>query len=90
MKGGFTIGSENYTVYHLHSDLSNGVTNIDSVTKFGEYINRAKECGMKAMAFSEHGSVFEWWHKKSAIEAAGMKYIHAVEAYLTSDLSEKI
>lgn len=82
--------SNNYVVYHLHSDLSNGVTNIDSVTKFQEYINAAKECGMKAMAFSEHGSVFEWWHKKCAIEAAGMKYIHAVEAYLTKTLDEKI
>lgn len=58
--------SNQYTLYHLHSDLSNGVTNIDSVTKYGEYIERAKECGMKAMAFTEHGSVFEWWHKKSA------------------------
>ena len=74
--------SNQYTLYHLHSDLSNGVTNIDSVTKYGEYIERAKECGMKAMAFTEHGSVFEWWHKKSAIEAAGMKYIHGIEAYL--------
>lgn len=82
--------SSNYVVYHLHSDLSNGVTNIDSVTKFQEYINAAKECGMKAMAFSEHGSVFEWWHKKKAIEDAGMKYIHAVEAYLTETLDEKI
>lgn len=82
--------SGQYTVYHLHSDLSNGVTNIDSVTKYGEYIVKAKECGMNAMGFSEHGSVFEWWHKKSAIEAAGMKYIHAVECYLTTTLSEKI
>ena len=82
--------SGQYTVYHLHSDLSNGVTNIDSVTKYGEYIKKAKECGMKALAFSEHGSVFEWYHKKSAIEAAGMKYIHAVEAYLTITLDEKV
>lgn len=82
--------SGQYTVYHLHSDLSNGVTNIDSVTKYGEYIAKAKECGMNAMGFSEHGSVFEWWHKKSAIEAAGMKYIHAVECYLTTTLTEKI
>ena len=79
-----------YTVYHLHSDLSNGVTNIDSVTKYNEYIARAQELGMKAMAFSEHGSVFEWWHKKSAIEEAEMKYIHAVEAYLTATLDEKV
>ena len=42
------------------------------------------------MAFTEHGSVFEWWHKKSAIEAAGMKYIHGIEAYLTLNLDEKI
>ena len=65
----------NYVVYHLHSDLSNGVTNVDSVTKFKEYIEKAKEFGMKAMAFSEHGSVFEWYHKKEAIEAAGMKCV---------------
>ena len=80
---------KNYVVYHLHSDLSNGVTNIDSVTKYKEYIDRAKECEMKALGFSEHGSVFEWWHKKCDIESAGMKYIHGVEAYLTETLEEK-
>ena len=81
---------DNYVVYHLHSDLSNGVTNIDSVTKFGQYIDAAKACGMRALGFSEHGSLFEWWHKKTAIEAAGMKYIHGVEAYLTETLEDKI
>ena len=80
----------NYTIYHCHSDLSNGVTNIDSVTKFGQYINRAKECGMNALAFSEHGSVFSWLKKKEAVEAAGMKYIHAEEFYLTESLDEKV
>ena len=80
----------NYVVYHLHSDLSNAVTNIDSVTKFGEYVEAAKSYGMKAMAFSEHGSVMGWYAKKKAIEGAGMKYIHAVEAYLTESLDEKI
>lgn len=75
----------NYCVYHLHSDLSNGVTNVDSVTKYTEYVDYAASLGMKAMAFSEHGCIFEWVHKKQAIEAAGMKYIHAVEAYLTED-----
>ena len=80
----------NYVIYHLHSDLSNGVTNVDSVTKFGQYVDRAKECGMAALGFSEHGSIFEWWHKKCAIEAAGMKYIHGIEAYLTESLDEKV
>lgn len=87
---GSYIVRNNYVIYHLHSDLSNGVTNVDSVTKFGQYIQAAKECGMTAMAFSEHGSVFEWWHKKCAIEEAGMKYIHAIEAYLTESLEEKV
>lgn len=76
----------NYTVFHLHSDLSNGVTNVDSVTKFQQYVDRAKECGMSALAFSEHGSVFSWLSKKMAIEEAGMKYIHAEEFYVCDDL----
>ena len=45
---------------------------------------------MKALGFSEHGSLFEWWHKKTAIEAAGMKYLHGIEAYLTESLDEKV
>lgn len=81
---------DNYVVYHLHSDLSNGVTNIDSVTKFDQYVERAAQCGMRALGFSEHGSIFEWWHKKQAIERAGMKYLHGIEAYLTETLDEKI
>lgn len=79
-----------YCIYHLHSDMSNGVTNIDSVTKFQKYVDRAKEVGMKAMAFSEHGSVFAWDLKKEAIEKAGMKYIHAEEFYITQTLEEKV
>ena len=75
----------NYTVYHLHSMLSNGVTNIDSITSYKEYIAYAQSLGMKALAFAEHGCIFEWVHKKQEIEKAGMKYIHAIEAYITND-----
>lgn len=82
--------ADNYVVYHLHSDLSNGVTNIDSVTKYGQYIDYASSLSMKAMAFSEHGSVFAWLKKKEAIEKAGMKYIHAEEFYITETLKEKV
>lgn len=66
--------------------LSNAVTNIDSVTTYKDYVKRAKECGMTALAFTEHGNIFEWVHKKIAIEEAGMKYIHGIEAYLTEKL----
>lgn len=80
---------KNYTVLHLHSDLSNGVTNIDSVTKYNEYIEYANSLGMKAMAFSEHGSVFQWVKKKNLIESFGMKYIHAEEFYVTESFDIK-
>lgn len=78
--------NNNYTVLHCHSDMSNGVTNIDSVTKYQEYVNRAKELNMTALALSEHGSVFDWHGKKEAIEKAGMKYIHAAEFYITEKI----
>lgn len=84
------MSNKNYTVYHLHSDMSNGVTNIDSVTKYIEYIQRAEELGMKAMAFSEHGSVFAWDLKKEDMEKHGLKYIHAEEFYVTTSVEEKI
>ena len=79
----------NYVPYHVHTMLSNAVTNIDSVTTYKQYIEKAKACGMTAMAFSEHGNIFEWVHKKDAIEAAGMKYIHAMEAYLTERIPDE-
>lgn len=78
--------SNNYVVYHCHTDLSNGVTNVDSTTKIGDYVNRAKQLGMTALGFSEHGSVFSWVEKKDLIEAAGMKYIHAEEFYVCNRL----
>lgn len=78
--------NKQYTVLHCHSDMSNGVTNIDSVTKYQEYVVQAKKLGMTALAFSEHGSVFDWHGKKAEIEKAGMKYIHAEEFYITEKI----
>lgn len=69
--------------------LSNGTTNIDSVTNFRDYIARAKELGMSAICFTEHGNIFEWIHKKEEVEKAGMKYIHGIEAYITESLEDK-
>lgn len=80
----------NYVPFHVHSDFSNGTTNIDSITNYKEYINKAKELGMKAFGFSEHGSLFSWLHKKEEVEKAGLKYIHGIEAYITESLHEKI
>lgn len=76
---------DNYVVYHLHSHYSNGTTNIDSITKPQQYINKAKELGMSSIGFSEHGNIFAWYKKKKMVEEAGMKYIHAIEAYITAN-----
>ena len=58
----------NYTVLHCHTMLSNGVTNIDSVNSYEDYINKAIECNMTAIALSEHGNFFNWKKKKDACE----------------------
>lgn len=84
------MGINNYTILHCHTMLSNGVTNIDSVTTYQQYVDKAKELGMTAMATSEHGSVLGWVKKKLAMEAAGIRYIHAEEFYLTNTLAEKV
>ena len=88
VRGGNVL--DNYVIFHLHSDLSNGTTNIDSVTKYKQYVDRAKQLGMNALGFSEHGNIFEWVHKKEAIEKAEMKYIHGIEAYITQSIHNKI
>ena len=80
----------NYTVTHIHTMYSNGTTNIDSVTNYSEYIKRAKELGMKAIAFTEHGNIFNWYKKKVECETNGIKYIHATEMYITENKDNKI
>lgn len=45
---------------------------------------------MKAIAFSEHGGVFEWVRKKQSCDEAGIKYIHGMEAYLTETIEERL
>ena len=80
----------NYTVLHLHTDLSTATTNIDSVTKSEDYKKKAASLNMKAIAFTEHGNLLNWAKKKELCEKYGLKYIHGVEAYLTQTLDEKI
>lgn len=82
-----------YSILHLHTMLSSGTTNVDSVTRYTDYINRAKEHpeeGVRNITFTEHGNIFNWYKKKIALEEANFKYIHAVEAYITENVKEKV
>lgn len=81
---------KNYFMYHCHTMLSNPTTTIDSTTHYKQYIEKAKESGMKAMSFSEHGNIFNWVSKKLETEKAGLKYVHSVESYVTKSLDEKV
>lgn len=79
-----------HNMIHCHTDLSNGTTNIDSVTKYQQYVDKCVELGMNAIAFTEHGNMFNWLYKKEYCESKGIKYIHAIEMYVTETLEEKI
>lgn len=77
----------NYTVFHLHTYYSNANGYADSCTGIKDYVKLAKKQGMKALAFSEHGNVYDWIKKKQECDKAGIKYIHGVELYLCYELS---
>lgn len=78
----------NYVVYHLHDDTSNCNGYADSCTKYDEYIKLAKKNNMKAIAFSNHGGIYDWVKKKQSCDKAKIKYIHGVELYIVHDLQE--
>lgn len=77
---------KNYTVFHLHSDQSL----LDSRTNYKDYVNKAKELGQTALAFTEHGRLNWWVKKKMYCEENGIKYIHGIEVYLTEDKDAKV
>ena len=58
--------SGNYTAYHVHTELSL----LDSATKFEDYIAKAVELGQTAIAFTEHGNIYQWVAKKITSDCA--------------------
>ena len=83
---GQKMTKNNYVVYHLHTEQSL----LDSCTNYKDYVDRAVELGQNAIAFTEHGNVFNWVEKKMYCDAKGIKYIHGVECYLTEQLEPKV
>lgn len=77
---------KNYVITHLHSIYSVG----DSTTDPQIYVDKAKELGMKAIIFTEHGNVYNFIKKKQMCDKAGIKFIMGVETYLTKTHDEKI
>lgn len=77
---------KNYVVYHLHTENSL----LDSCTNYKLYVDKAKELGQTAIAFTEHGNIYNWIEKKMYCDENNIKYIHGIECYLTETLNEKI
>lgn len=82
----FKFKTNNYVAYHVHTDYSL----LDSVTNYKLYVDKAVELNQKAIAFTEHGKISNWVSKKMYCDKMGVKYIHAVECYLTEQLEPKI
>ena len=61
---------------------------MDSCSDFKEYVKLAKAQNMKAIAFSNHGGIYNWILKKQECDKVGIKYIHGVELYLCNLLSD--
>ena len=77
---------DNYIRYHIHDDTSNCNGYSDSCTSYKEYIKLAKKEKCKALAFSNHGGIYDWVKKKQDCDKAKIKYIHGVELYLCTKL----
>lgn len=75
---------------HMHDDNSNGGGYFEVVTKTQDYIDNALEQGSPALCITNHGNIVNWVKRKQLIEAAGLKYIHGIEAYVTHSLEDKV
>lgn len=75
---------EPFVHLHTHTDLSNS-NMFESITSVSDYVEQAKMWSMPAICITNHGSVGSWLSNKLAVEEAGLKYIHGIEAYVTDD-----
>ncbi len=68
----------NFVHLHVHSHYSL----LDGLLKLDEMIAKAKETGMKAIAITDHGTMYGTIDFYQKMKAAGLKPIIGVEAYL--------
>ena len=79
-----------WTPLHLHTDYTNGSGGyFEVVTKASDYIGYAVEHRIPSICFTEHGGVTNWISTKREANENGLKYIHAIECYVTMDIHGK-
>lgn len=70
----------NFVHLHLHTEYSL----LDGVGKITEYVARAKELGMPAIAITDHGNMFGAFEFYKTALKSGIKPIIGMEAYISS------
>ncbi len=67
---------------HLHTNLSE----MDGVSSFSSYVQRAAEWGHRAIALTDHGVVQAYPEAMSVSKEYGVKVLYGCEAYLMNDI----
>jgi DNA polymerase-3 subunit alpha len=75
----------NYIGLHVHTHYSL----MDGVATPQEYVNRAVELGMPAIAITDHGTLSGHREMYRAAKEAGIKPILGIEGYMTTDMADK-
>jgi DNA polymerase-3 subunit alpha len=75
----------NYVGLHVHTHFSL----MDGVATPQEYVNRAVELGMPAIAITDHGTLSGHREMYRLAKEAGIKPILGIEGYMTTDMSDK-
>ena len=69
---------KNFVHLHLHTEYSL----LDGVGKIDDYLGRAKELGMQAIAITDHGNLFGALEFYKKARKKGIKPIIGMEAYV--------
>lgn len=80
---------DTYTPMHLH-DMHSNINMVEVVTKFEQYVEKAIELCLPTVICTNHGVLTGWYNRKKILESKNMKYVHAVEGYVTWSLEEKV
>jgi len=75
----------NYVGLHVHTHYSL----MDGVATPQEYVNRAVELGMSAIAITDHGTLSGHREMYRLAKEAGIKPILGIEGYMTNEMSDK-
>ena len=70
-----------YVSLHTHTTYSL----LDSTSSPVDFISKAKEFGMSAIAFTEHGNLYNWIKKKQYCDKAGIKYSSEIGSRLIKE-----